>query len=337
MNYKNDFKKLYDAFIKNAVKKSLFYSLFISFAVLFVISLTFWIVDVKEFWIAFIVFGVLEIALFFIFYHFLKPNDVKFSKELDALGLEQRVITMYEYQDDDSLMAKVQRENAVEHIRRFDVKLLKFVIPVLLLVFMISSVVLGVSASTVSVLSATGVIKSGKETISDIIPQEEVYYTISYTAKKGGIVEGELNQVIKAGEDAEAVIAVSTHGYIFVSWSDGVRDPYRKDIKVSKNLDIFASFISIDEYMEMLKNPGEPEIPEEPAQGNIPIPKDEGDGDPLLQRYDENSQIIDGETYYGESVFDGYQQDMIEMLAQDTEMSTETKKIINDYFDTIEK
>ena len=237
---------------------------------------------------------------------------------------------MYEYQDDDSLMAKVQRENAVEHIRRFDVKLLKFVIPVLLLVFMISSVVLGVSASTVSVLSATGVIKSGKETISDIIPQEEVYYTISYTAKKGGIVEGELNQVIKAGEDAEAVIAVSTHGYIFVSWSDGVRDPYRKDIKVSKNLDIFASFISIDEYMEMLKNPGEPEIPEEPAQGNIPIPKDEGDGDPLLQRYDENSQIIDGETYYGESVFDGYQQDMIEMLAQDTEMSTETKKIIND-------
>ena len=29
--------------------------------------------------------------------------------------------------------------------------------------------------------------------------------------------------------------------------------------------------------------------------------------------------------------------DMIETLAQDTEMSTNTKKIINDYFDTIEK
>ena len=70
MNYKKDFKNLYNAFLKNAIKKSLFYSLFISFAVLFVISFTFWIVDVKQFWIAFIVFGALEAILFSVFFYF---------------------------------------------------------------------------------------------------------------------------------------------------------------------------------------------------------------------------------------------------------------------------
>ena len=149
MNYKKDFKNLYNAFLKNAIKKSLFYSLFISFAVLFVISFTFWIVDVKQFWIAFIVFGALEAILFSVFFYFFRPTDKKFAKELDSLGLEQRVITMYEYQDDDSLMAKVQRENAIEHINKFDSKLLKLVIPVILLAFMISSCVLGVSCSEV--------------------------------------------------------------------------------------------------------------------------------------------------------------------------------------------
>lgn len=337
MNIKKDFKNLYDAYLKNAIKKSLFYSLSISFAVLFVISLTFWIVDVKEFWIAFIVFGLLELILFFVFYLINKPTEVKFAKELDSLGLKQRVITMYEYQGDDSLMAKIQRENAIEHVNSFDKKLLKLVVPALLLGLMIASIVLGASASTVSVLSATGVIKSGRETIDDIIPSETKEYNISYTAKKGGIIEGSAEQKVLEGSDAEPVRAVSTHGYIFVSWSDGLRDPYRHDVKISKDLDLFASFITIDEYLELLKDPGEPEIPEEPAQGNIPIPKDEGEGDEMPKRYDANSQIIDGETFYGETVFDEYQSDMIEQLSTDTEMSTSTKKIINDYFDTIEK
>ncbi len=337
MNIKQDFKSLYVAYVKNAVKKSLFYSLIISFTALFITSLIFWIVNVKEFWIAFVGFAVLEAILFAIFYLIYKPNDVKFAKELDSLGLKQRVITMYEYQNDDSLMATIQRQNAIEHVDKVDKKLLRFVAPALILIFMISAIVLGVSASTVSVLSATGVIKSGKDTINDLIPTTVEEYTVNYTAKKGGIIDGELTQVVKEGEDASPVIAISEHGYIFISWSDGVRDPYRKDVGVSRNLDLFASFVTIDEYLEMLKDIGEPEVPEEPPNGAIPIPQ-EGDGDDEIpQRYDDNSKIIDGETYYGEGVYDVYFQDMLDLLAQDTEMSADTKKIINDYFDTIEK
>ena len=337
MDLKKDFKSLYSASIKRAVKKSLFYSLIISFTALFITSLVFWILNVKQFWIAFVGFAVLEAITFTIFYLIFKPNEEKFARELDSLGLKQRVITMYEYQNDDSLMANVQRQNAIEHVGKVDKKLLRFVVPVLLLVFMISAIVLGVSASTVSVLSATGVIKSGKDTINDLIPTNIPSYTINYQAKKGGVIDGELTQVVKEGEDAASVIAISDHGYIFISWSDGVRDPYRHDINVSKNMDLFASFVTIDEYMEMMKDPGEPEVPEEPAAGAIPIPQaGEGD-DEAPQRYDDNSQIIDGETYYGEGVYDAYFSDMLDQLAQDSEMSDDTKKVINDYFDTIEK
>ena len=337
MDIKQEFNSLYKSYVKNAIKRSLFYSLVISFTALFITSFIFWIVNVKEFWIAFIGFGVLEAILFTTLFLIFKPNDVKFARELDSLGLKQRVITMYEYQNDDSLMATIQRQNALEHVEKVDKKLLRFVAPVLLIVFMISAIVLGVSASTVSVLSATGVIKSGKDTINDLIPTTVQSYNINYSAKKGGRIEGELNQVVKEGENASSVIAISDHGYIFISWSDGVRDPYRKDVNVSKNLDLFASFVTIDEYLEMLKDPGEPEVPEEPASGAIPIPQ-QGEGDENApQRYDDNSKIIDGETYYGEGVYDAYFQDMLDLLSQDTEMSGDVKKIINDYFDTIEK
>ena len=337
MNIKQDFKNLYKSYQKNAIKKSLFYSLVISFTALFITSFIFWIVNVKAFWIAFIGFAVLEIILFLVFYLIYKPSDIKFARELDSLGLKQRVITMYDYQNDDSLMATIQRQNAIEHVNKVDTKLLRFVAPMLLIVFMVVSIVLGVSASTVSVLGATGVIKSGKEAISEIIPTNTLTFNVNYNAKKGGKIEGELNQVVKEGEDASPVIAISDHGYIFVSWSDGVRDPYRKDINVSKNLELFASFVTIDEYLEMLKDPGEPEVPEEPESGAIPIPQPGEGEDEAPQRYDDNSKIIDGETYYGEGVYDAYFQDMLDLLSQDTEMSSEMKKIINDYFDTIEK
>jgi len=337
MNYKTDFKNIYSVYVKNTIKKSLFNSLFISFTCLFIISFIFWFFGIKEYWIAFVAFGVLELITFTIFYLLNKPTEIKFAKELDSLGLEQRVITMYEYQNDNSLIAEIQRQNAIDHINKFDVKLLKVVIPVLMLTLMISICVLGVASSTASVLSAKGIIKSGKKVVSNIVPAETNVYNIYYSAKKGGSISGELTQTVEEGSSCTPVIAVPFHGFIFVSWSDGSHDPYRLDSNVNKDLDLFATFISIDEYTELIKDPGEPEIPEEPGNGGMQMPKPGGDDGNSPKRYEENSQIIDGETFYGESVFDQYQQDMIELLAIDTDLSSDTKKIINDYFDTIEK
>ena len=249
MNLKKDFKNLYNAYVKHAIKKSLFYSLVISFTALFITSFVFWIVNVKEFWIAFIGFAVLEGLTFTLFYMIFKPNDEKFAKELDSLGLKQRAITMYEYQNDDSLMATIQRQNAIEHISKVDKGLIKFAIPTLLLVLTISAIILGLGSTTVSVLSSKGIIKNGRDTIRQVIPQAVPEYDVKYIAKKNGTIEGDMEQVVKEGHDATYVIAIPDDGYVFLSWSDGVKNPYRHDTNVIKNIEVSATFVTVDEYL----------------------------------------------------------------------------------------
>ncbi len=43
-------------------------------------------------------------------------------KTIDSLGLEERVVTMVEYQQDPSYVAKLQREDAQKHLKEFDAK-----------------------------------------------------------------------------------------------------------------------------------------------------------------------------------------------------------------------
>ena len=47
-------------------------------------------------------------------------------------------------------------------------------------------------------------------------------YRIEYLTSSGGTVVGDTIQIVKSGEDATTVIAVSNEGYEFVSWSDGI-------------------------------------------------------------------------------------------------------------------
>ena len=337
MDFKNDFKHLYKASQKTALKKSLFYSLFISFSALFVISLSFWIFNVKMYWIAFVSFGVIFIAITIVLYMLFRPNEKKFARELDSLGLKQRAITMYEYQDDDSLMARIQRQNAIEHVEKVDRKLIKFAIPTLLLVFTIAAIVFGVGSSTVSALSAYGIIKNGKDAIREVVPALVSEYDVKYVSKGNGYINGETEQVVKDGEDAMPVIAVPSEGYVFLSWSDGNKNPYRHDTKITKNIEVFATFVTIDEYLELLKDPGKPETLKEP----IGRPQEGDDGDPSQgpnnPRDDERNMVVDGETYYGDETFNQYLDQALDDMAQDGTLGDGSKEIANDYFDTIEK
>ncbi len=340
MDFKNEFKSLYNASKRSAMKKALMFSVFLSFSVLFITSLVFWIASVKMFWIAFIVFGAVLIASFTVLYLIFRPNERKFAKELDALGLKQRVITMYEYQGNDSLMARIQRENAIEHINKVDTKALRFAIPVLLLTLTIAAVVLAASSSTVSALSATGVIKSGSDTIKEIIPGAIKEYDVRYIAGKAsenaGTIKGKTEQTVKEGEDASPVIAKSNYGYVFLYWSDGLRNPYRQDFDVKADIEVTAVFVTIDEYIELLKDPGTPVIPPEPASQSSTGDEGDGDGESDLM-FEDNSQVIDGDTYYGDSVFDLYKGEAMDSLSGDGDVPDSSKQIVNDYFDNIEQ
>ena len=336
MDLKNDFKQLYKASQKSAFKKSLFYSLFISFSTLFVTSFVFWILNVKEYWIAFIAFAFVFILSLVLLYTLFKPNEKKFARELDSLGLKQRAITMYEYQNDDSLMARVQRQNAVEHITKVNKGLIKFVVPTFLLVLTITAVVLGFGSTTVSALSAKGIIKNGKETIRQVVPALVSEYDVKYIAKGNGSINGDTEQVVKEGENASGVLAVAEDGYVFIAWSDGNKNPYRQDTNVTKNIEVFATFVTVDEYLELLKDPGKPETLGEPGKNERPGEGD-GGGDNSDPRTEARNMVLDGETYYGDETFDQYHNDAIDSMSQDGGLDDGSKEIADDYFDTIEK
>ena len=58
--------------------------------------------------------GILFVILYLLKY---RPTDKSIARRLDSLGLEERVITMQEYKDDDSYIARRQREDAEQALK----------------------------------------------------------------------------------------------------------------------------------------------------------------------------------------------------------------------------
>ena len=77
-------------------------------------------------------------------------------------------------------------------------------------------------------------------------PQEN-YYSVTYIAADGGVIEGKTEQTVKEGENAEAVTAVPNEGYLFVKWSDGVTIATRQDAHITFSISVTAEF-EIDTY-----------------------------------------------------------------------------------------
>ena len=350
MNFKKDFSPLYKAYLKSAIVKSLILATLISCSVLFIVSFVFWMVDVKQFWIALIVFGVLEIVIFLITFSKFKPTDRKLSKKLDELGLQQRVVTMYQYQNDNSLMAKIQRGNAIEHINKVNKKLVKLVTPVLVIVLLFVSILSSATTTILAALSSNEVIKPGTEIIA---PSKDVEYEVTYETMGEGFIEGDIFQVVVEGKSTTPVVAVPEEGWAFTGWvivsptsytsTANESDPYRVDENVKANLVICAQFVEVEELED-----GETEPSDEPGKDDKPTPPSEqeqtkpgekpGNGeDGAGGKYEENNQVIDGRTYYGDTTFDNAYSDAMDNLQQDSNMSDDLKDIIGDYYSTIEK
>lgn len=351
MNFKKDFSPLYKAYLKSAIVKSLILATLISCSVLFIVSFVFWMVDVKQFWIALIAFGVLEIVIFLITFSKLKPTDRKLSKKLDELGLQQRVVTMYQYQNDNSLMAKIQRGNAIEHINKVNKKLVKLVTPVLIIVLLFVSILSSTTTTILAALSSNDVIRSGSETLT---PSKEVEYEVTYETMGEGFIEGNIFQVVVEGKSTTAVVAVPEEGWAFTGWvivspsnyssTANESDPYRVDENVKADLVICAQFVEVEELDgedgEPGDEPGEDSKPTPPSNEEQTKPSQkpgEGNESGAGGKYEENNQVIDGQTYCGDTTFDNAYEDAMNNLQQDSNMSEGLKDIIGDYYSTIEK
>ena len=64
----------------------------------------------------------------------------------------------------------------------------------------------------------------------------------------------------------------------------------------------------------------------------------EGEGPgPMVGQYEPNNQVIDGETYYGDKVYDLAYEEAMELLASNPELPDDIKQMIISYFKTIEQ
>ena len=358
MSFKEEFTAMYKRYMKKVYFKSLFYALIYSFTVLFLLTLISWIFGFKYLWISFIIFGVVFAAVFGASILKLKPTEKEFLKKLDELGLQQRAITMYEYQNDDSLIAGLQRENAKEKINNLKPGTLSLKLPVGLY---ITAGVLYAFALTTSV----GATLVSKGTIAPIIddiiekPEDVIKeYEVVYDVYGEGMIEGEFIQIVLEGQDATAVFAIPEDGWYFERWDivaedsdykvtdlekNSLTDPYREDTTIKGNLHLVAYFSELELSEEDAQN-GNGEMsfqfPQDPSNSNqqqMQPGSGDGKGESAGGQYEEVNQVIDGETYYGNKTFDNAYEEAMEAIQNSDSLTEEQKKIISDYYDTIEK
>lgn len=350
------FKEYYNRLAKEGWLKALICGLIVGFTALFISALAFWIAEVKYFWLVFVIFAVVAIAATVISY-FVKycPSTKDIARRVDDLGLEERLLTMAQLQNDDSYIAMKQREDALKALKSVNAKNVKIVLSTAMVVVLAISAVFSAGATTVYALSTTGTLPSGSDLLGgskeDVIPE----YELLYEETDGGEIVGEFFQVVQEGQSATAVEAVPEEGYYFAGWvwiQEGKEcesdDPYRLDTNIRESIVFTAYFAEVSEEEEGEgegEGEGEPDQGEsKPAgegesegEGDMPPPPESGEdanggGGDITQ---ENKQIVDGETYYGDSVLEDAESQAKDKMEGNENVSDGEKDIIGDYYDSI--
>lgn len=313
MDNKNYFQQQTPKLKTEAVLKSLFCSLSSGFVALFIAAFATWFAPFNGLWLSLGVFiGVTAITFPLFYFKKFYPSVLQNARRLDSLGLEERLITMVEFENDKSPITEIQRKDARNALNNFNNALLKISVPVTMIVALVASAVFGTGMTTVNVLSEFGILPDGNDIIDNINPTPIEYVTVSYVIEEGGVLEGDEDQIIIKGTDATYVTAVADDGFMFKEWSDGYTEPTRLDCEVTEDVVYIAVFVEMGDEGEGGDGDGEGEQGDEPQdapsesdskdQGSSNSPsKPNGDTSQGAGGASQpNNQIIDGETYYRE-------------------------------------
>ncbi len=372
----NVFKKYRARIAREGILKAILLSVCIGLGALSLTVLISWFFGFKAgLWIGIGLFAVCVGVLAPVFYIKLyRPTAKAIARRVDELGLEERMLTMVELQSDPSFMAKAQREDALKALSSVNHMLVKVAIGAALIVPFSLGLVIGTSSTVVGALYTADVIPSGMELVTpDVLPNT---YTISYSVGNGGggsIVmytddwtsEKAVSEefIVTEGEDAPAVLAVEDENYIFIGWSDGVTEAYRQDVDVKGNMELRAVFLKTVETVEDPERQkfDTPEIYKEPSdrddENNTPPDPDAppwppeqsdsdtgeanpdgmgGTGPGAATQGDDGNQIIDGQTFYGDTYEDAHSSAM-DRLGSDEEMDDSLKGGVSQYYDSIQQ
>ena len=182
MSDRKIFDKHHSRLVWESVIKSLLCGLSVGFAVMFGVGLGTWIAGVNGLWFALAAWAVVGAGATLLFYFKrFKPTAKNDAARIDRLGLEERMITMLELEGDDSYIAQRQRADAQEKLRQVSVKDIKFRIPTASVVLAAILTVFGAGMTTVSTLSAEGLIDTPAEIIKPLLPEKPpVYCNVIY-------------------------------------------------------------------------------------------------------------------------------------------------------------
>ena len=327
------------------------------------------------------------------YYKLFKPDPVEVARRLDSLGLDERVITSLELEGSDTELARMQRADVSYALTRaheaLGKKMFSFSMPVAIIVAVSVLGTGAVAVDTVSGLSAEGLIPSGTEIID---PDREQFVEVSFVtaiwdsekekpieSDDCGIVDGDVEQVIKPGEYCDWVLAIADDGWAFGFWywEDAdeeytYEDPsleiaLSEDAGLNENIKFYAVFYQVGEGGDGEAGDGGGEGDEgdegddaddQPQEGddgdneddndnndnnnnnnenqnpggNKPDPNNPGNG--ASGKYDDNNQIIDGNTHYRD-VYKQYYEQAMQILAEGGEVPPELRAIIETYFGII--
>lgn len=325
-------------------------------------SMAFWFVGIKMFWISIVAFlvGAAVSAPLFYYKKFRKSNS-QVAARVDMLGLEERVLTMTQLENDDSYMARRQREDTISALKSVNESLIKISVSVSLVIVCAVALVMGAGLTTVSAVADQSLLDMLKKTEEQAAEADVPTFKLEYQLKKGagGRIDGPKEQEVKGGKDGAPVQAVADDGYIFVGWSDGYEEDYRVDIDVNEDISVFAIFVYADFGDEYLRQEGDksdddnnnnnnnnnydenpddfrpPEDNPEKKPGNsngsdMPGGGEVGSGNTTAP----NNQIFDGSTYYGNEM-SGATSDAQD--AMNNMGGGENSDVITDYFQGITK
>ncbi len=338
MKTKDFYKNHYRQYVFNAILKSLLTASLFGFAGMFVTAFVTWCLGKNGIiWCVIVPVGIIAVLAPIFYFVKYKPTNESVARAVDGLGMEERFITMEEYKNVDTEIARLQRYDACEKLGTVKNKRLKFYYPKKGIIA--CSVTAGVALlmTLAMILGYLGIIWNGGVIIDNITGKDKVkFHEVIYVVEGGGLIEGRDEQNVADGEDATAVMAVADEDWGFYSWSDGLRTPTRTDYNVVQDLKITAIFKEVQASGGGQPMPGEGGQP-----GPDGVPGD-NDGDnkgnnPTGSRkeYITNDYIIDGETNYLDW-YDYYRDLALTMIASGEEIPEDLKAIIDTYFKSIE-
>lgn len=165
-------KKIKKKMIIESILNSLLNGFIFGILVTILLTLILYLIGFKNILVSIIIMLVLSLALssYFYFSRF-RPTLKKVARRIDQLGLQERVITSIEYEEDEGLLARLLKEDTNEKLDTFKMELVKLKINKKVMIAVISSIVVFIGILFIPARSFSNILTPG-DSVSEDLPSE---------------------------------------------------------------------------------------------------------------------------------------------------------------------